>query len=155
MIRIEPPIELRPVLINPRLPEQLKSTAIARFFIGDSAWNCQPNFCAGARFAPDIQSGSNSLRPLIHSGEAPMAGATMFFQYLWIDSFSVISYDQQKSIVIIAQLGFNVPGLCVPVSIAQQLSCNSIDLFLDHRPFRSSVALYNHPQRRSTVTILV
>src|SRR5208337_5178643 len=108
MIRIEPSIELRPVLINPRLPEQLKSTPIAGFFIGDSAWNCQPNFCAGAHFAPNIQSGSNSFCPLIHTGQAPMAGVAMVFQYLGIDSFSVISYDQEKSIIIIAQLGFNV-----------------------------------------------
>src|SRR5208282_1035979 len=148
-------IALGPVLINPRLPEQLKSTPIASFFIGDSGRNCQAKFCAGARFAPDIQSGSNSFCPLIHSGEAPMAGAAVIFQYLWIDSFSVISYDQEKSIIIIAQLGFNVPGLCVPVSIAQQLACDSIDLFLDHRPFRSSLALYNHPQRRSTVAIFL
>ena len=93
MIRIEPPIELRPVLINPRFPEQLKSTAVARFFIGDSGWNCQPNFCAGARFAPDIQSGSNSFCPFIHARQAPMAGATVIFQHFGIDPFSVISYD--------------------------------------------------------------
>src|SRR5208282_1590771 len=95
-------IELGAVLINLRLPEQLKSTAIAGFFIGDSAWNCQPNLCASAHFAPNIQSGSNSFCPLIHSGQAPMAGATVIFQHFWIDSFSVISYDQQKSIVIVA-----------------------------------------------------
>jgi hypothetical protein len=43
-------IELGPMLINPRLPEQLKFTAIAGFFIGDSGRNCQANFCAGTRF---------------------------------------------------------------------------------------------------------
>jgi len=40
-------IVLGPALINPRFPEQLKSTAIAGFFTGDSAWNCQSNFCPG------------------------------------------------------------------------------------------------------------
>ena len=31
-----------------------------------------------------------------------MAGPTVIFQHFWIDSFSIISYDQEKSIVIIA-----------------------------------------------------
>ena len=39
-----------------------------------------------------------------------MAGATVIFQHFGIDPFSIISYDQEKSIIIIAQLGFNVPG---------------------------------------------
>lgn len=58
MIRIEHLIELRPVLMNPRLPEQLKSTAIASLFIGDSGWNRPPNFCAGTRVAPASRSSS-------------------------------------------------------------------------------------------------
>ena len=43
--------------------------------------------------------------------------------------------------------------MCVAVRISQQLSCDPIDLFPDHRLLRSSGALYNHSQRRNAVTI--
>ena len=56
-------IELAPMLINPRLSELLKSTPIASFFIGDSDWNCQPNFRDGAPFASRYPIGLQFLPP--------------------------------------------------------------------------------------------
>src|SRR5215475_12656167 len=86
-------IELGPVLINPCFPEQLKSAPVPVFFIGDRGWNCQPGFRAGANFTPDIQSGSNSFRTLIHAWQAPMPSTAPIFQHSGVNPFSVISDD--------------------------------------------------------------
>src|SRR5215472_17254520 len=98
-------IGLGPVLINPRFSQQLKSTAISRFFIGDSDRNSQPNFCSGARLAPNIHLGSYSLCPFIDAGQSPMTNSATIFQHSGIDPFSIISYDQKKSTRIVADLG--------------------------------------------------
>src|SRR5215469_2160135 len=147
-------IGLGPALINPRLSEQLKSTAISRFFIGDSGRNSQPNFCSSARLAPNIQLSSDSLCPFIDTGQSPMTSSPTIFQHCWIYPFSIISYDQKKSTRIVANLGLDVARACVAIGIAQQFSRNSVNLFGNHRPLGSSLALYNHPQRRGEVSIL-
>ena len=84
----------------------------------------------------------------MYTRHAPVPWTPTFFQYLWVDAFSVIAHNHTENIIGVAYLRFNRVRVRMPESILDQFCGNSKNLFSDDRRKAPVLAFYDNVKTR-------
>src|SRR5215469_12487922 len=148
-------ISLGMVVIAPRFAEHPQSKALLRCFVSNRSGNSQLDFRARSGFAPKTQLCANSLGAFMDAPEPPVSGAPAFLQDCRLNASSIIAYAQAKQVMIVMYLGFNLIGMSMLESIAQQFAGYSINFVLQDGRQALPLTLYNHTEgRRISIPLL-
>jgi hypothetical protein len=103
------------------------------YFVSHGGGNRQLNFGSHPRLAPKMQLRAHSLGPFADSDQSPVPGPAPLLQDLRLDALSIITDTQAEQTLIVANLGIDVTGTCVPKSVPQYLAANPVNLILEAR----------------------
>jgi hypothetical protein len=71
------------------------------------------------------------------------------FQHLGVNTLAIVAYAQSKQVTVISNLSFDPTRTGVLEGIAQQFAGDPIDFLVEERTQPSSLALYDHAEKRT------
>jgi hypothetical protein len=112
---------------------------------GHLPWNHKFDLGAGGRAAPNAESCPDSISPLAHAQQAPMA-ITSGLECLSIDSTAIVAHQDNQAVRRILELQLNTPGLRMAERIHQRFAPDSVNLIPEQWAQLPGLALHDHPK---------
>ena len=86
-----------------------------------------------ADFAPHRQFPSDQRGAFRHAAQSVVSLETLIGEHRRIDALAIVTHAQSELLVVVANLGLDLPGLRVPEGIAKGFRSNLVDLVTNDR----------------------
>src|SRR6516165_12307267 len=85
------------------------------------------NFRTGMELTPDRQFTAHKFGSFVHATQAPVSRAAVVGQNLFVYASPIVANSHLQMLLVIVDLRFDPPRLCVPEGVAQRFAGNAVN----------------------------